>query len=385
MPKCVAVPTHAWTVSGWACRAMQQAIVFDVESPSGLRLTEVARPKLTRGTALVKVMACGVNPVDAKFIIGDKLPEAWMDWSARKASGHTPGFDFSGVVIQVNATSSGLQPGDPVYGLACDPSKFLVTKLKGSLAEYILAPIDQLAKKPTALSHAEAAAIPLAGTTAVQAFRQNKVGRGQRVLIIGASGGVGHIAVQVARHLGAHVTAVCSTRNVPLVGEECGANTVLSYDDGDVYDKLARDVAASGPFDFVFDCVSSADARDQAASYMARVRSMQPPALRPAAKYVVLGGATWHWGLALVKRLLRLNCFERGFELFWIKMPGSRPVLEELAAMADAQPAGGIKPLKAKTTVLNFSEAAAREALEMLRGRRTAGKVVLSMEPVDET
>ena len=130
-----------------------------------------------------------------------------------------------------------------------------------------------------------------------------------------------------------------------------------------------------------------ADARDQAASYAARVRSMSPPVVatgRDADRhcYVVLGGATRHWAIALLKRFLGLNCFEAGFELFWIQMPGSRTVLQQLSAFAGAAHEGHPRPLKPKIdTKAEFSEAAARRAFDALRGRRTAGKIVMEVVP----
>ena len=371
-----------------------RACVFDPKSSSGVKLIERKKPHASGGIAIVKVAACGANPVDAKYIIGDKLPETWMGWAAKRAAGHTPGFDFSGTIVEVSE-SSGFKVGDAVYGFACNPAQFAVKRLIGSFSEYVAAPLDQLAKKPEKLSHIEAAGLPLVGTTALQAFIQHKVREGQRVLVIGASGGVGHIAVQVACHLGAHVTAICSSRNTAFVKDDCGAGAVLSYDDGDVFAKISEDAKANGKYDFVLDCVSSADSRDAAASYMAKIEAMEPPVVKRRASdgkgtdghnYVVLGGATSDWGKALLKRFFALNCFASGRELFWIKMPGSRGVLERLAAFADASAdAAGPKPLKPKIDVqLPFSEESARKAFDTLRGRRTAGKIVMVMSGTEE-
>ena len=145
------------------------------------------------------------------------------------------------------------------------------------------------------------------------------------------------------------------------------------------------DAAANGPYDFVLDAVSSADARDKAASYYEKIRTLDPPIItsgRTADKhnYVVLGGATKHWGVALLKRFCKLNAFAKGFELFWIQMPGSKGVLQQLAAFADAPADAGTLPLKPKLdTRLEFSEASARQAFDLQRGRRTAGKIVMEM------
>ena len=370
---------------------LMRACQYDADSPAGVKLTEdVRKPIRSRSHALIRVHAAGVNPVDAKFIIGDKLPESWMAWAARRATGHTPGFDFSGVVTDIEPiNAAGLSIGDEVFGFACNPAHFVLrpcSSLHGSFAEYIAAPINQIAKKPQALTHTEAAALPLVGTTALQAFSQHQLRKGQRLLVIGASGGVGHVAVQVATHLGVHVTAVCSSKNVVFV-EECGASVVLSYDDGDIFAKIGADAATNGAYDLCFDCVSSADARDTNASYAARLRTMQPRVLRKgpgvdAHNYVVLGGATGSWATALVKRFLKINCFPKGFELFWIKMPGAHRVLAQLAALADAPDSDSNRPKPLRPKVdsrLAFSEVAAREAFEALRGRRTAGKIVMEI------
>ena len=176
---------------------VMRACVYDAAAPSGVKLVERSMPKLSHGTALIKVDACGINPVDAKYIIGDKLPESWMAWAAKRVTGHTPGFDFSGTIVSVGKNANGFKAGDAVFGFACNPAKLAVASLRGSFAEYVAAPLDQIAPKPAALSHVEAAALPLVGTTALQAFTQHNLRQAQRVLIIGASGGVGHVAVQV--------------------------------------------------------------------------------------------------------------------------------------------------------------------------------------------
>ena len=221
------------------------ACLYDSKAPSGVSLaashptpTSVSSPSLiSPGNVIVKVYACGVNPVDAKYVIGDKFPETWMDWCARRITGHTPGFDFSGKVVKVPRNCH-LKVGDEVYGLASDPSKMMVKWLKGSFAEFTPAPLNQIALKPKNLTHAEAAALPLVGTTACQAFAEHGLKAGHRVLIVGASGGVGHIAVQVASLQGAHVVAVCSGSNAEHV-TQCGAKVVLDYREGDIFEKVS--------------------------------------------------------------------------------------------------------------------------------------------------
>ena len=192
-----------------------RAAVYDPGAPQSTSVVDQAAPKLhkkgfCRGGVLCEVRSCGANPVDAKYVIGDKFPESWLPWASRRVAGSTPGFDFSGVVIQAPA-GSGFAPGDEVFGFAEDPASLRPWRsLHGSFCEVVNAPLDQVAHKPSKLSWQEAAATPLVCITALQALEQHGVSEGQKVLIIGASGGVGHVAVQIAKCLGADVVGVCA-------------------------------------------------------------------------------------------------------------------------------------------------------------------------------
>ena len=356
---------------------MMRAAVYDDAAPQGARLVEKMAPSLDaarsanvcrRGRIVCEVRCCGANPVDAKYVIGDKFPESWMPWAAKRVSGSTPGFDFSGVVLAA-PSGSGFAEGDEVFGFAEDPSQLRPWRpLQGSFSERVAAPLDQIAHKPEKLSWSEAAAAPLVCITALQALEQHGVSEGQRVLVIGASGGVGHIAVQIAKCLGADVVGVCSGANAAFV-EQCGASVVVDYRSDDYIAKIA----AAGPYDVVLDAVSSADARDQ--GYIGRVQAtgcVKTDGDRH--NYVVFGGATRHWALAALKRFTGLNCFGRGFELFWIRMPSTSRALARLAAWADD---GTLRPTVSKT--LPFDEAGVCGAFEALRSRRTAGKVVIEV------
>ena len=161
-----------------------KAIQYDAKSPSGLRMRNYHPcPYISKDNhVLCKVHACGVNPVDAKYVIGDKLPETWMDFCARVMSRHTPGFDFSGVVVSVpRCNKTGFSVGDEVYGLAANPTAIGLEYMKGSFAEMVLAPTNQICLKPNTLDHAHAAALPLVGTTAVQAFEEHDLKAGDKV------------------------------------------------------------------------------------------------------------------------------------------------------------------------------------------------------------
>ena len=151
----------------------------------------------------------GLNPVDAKDVIGDKLPHQWMTMRKGVQSclkNNIVGFDFAGTVAE---DQSFFRHGDKVFGN--------MPPLEGTLAEYISVPLDQIWHMPNNVNYVQAAALPLVGLTALQRLSPYiAAGTTDSVLILGASGGTGHCAVQVARNLGAHhVTAVCSGRNTP--------------------------------------------------------------------------------------------------------------------------------------------------------------------------
>ncbi|KAG5189953.1 chaperonin 10-like protein [Tribonema minus] len=323
------------------------------------------KPSLVPGSVLVKVVCAGVNPVDAKNVIGDKLP-AWepckrlTEWFVRDC---TPGFDFAGTVVQ--AGDSQCNAGDHVFGT--------VPPFKGSFAEYVVAPVSQIALKPKALTFTEAAVLPLSGLTSIQSL-SGRVKPGSNVLIIGASGGTGHVAVQVAAALGGRVTAVCSARNAGFVHALGAADAVAYHNDliGAVYHPRS---AQHGAFDVALDCVSSGDARDAAFGYEARIRG-EPELLR--GDFLRLGGGVVDWATAGCKRALGVNLFREGRELFWVRFPDSAQELRQLAEWADA---GRLKPAVASVHPLSADGVA--QAFADLRGRRVRGKVAIAVAPED--
>ena len=202
------VPAHPG--AEMATRTMRK-VVFSRASPEGVRLASAPAPTagtIGDGQVLCRVACAGINPVDAKGLVGDKLPP-WLGGLGRAAvEGAGVGFDFSGIVVRAPAASA-LREGDAVFGTA--------PPMTGSFAEEIIVPLDQVAPKPRSLSFAEAAALPLVGLTALQSLvHDNGLCQGQHLLVIGASGGVGHVACQLAKAVGAAVTAVCSARNHDL-------------------------------------------------------------------------------------------------------------------------------------------------------------------------
>jgi 2-desacetyl-2-hydroxyethyl bacteriochlorophyllide A dehydrogenase len=189
-------------------------------SPDVLKISEIEKPKPKDHEVLVKIHAASVNPLDWHFMRG--TPKLMRLTSGLKKPKHPfLGADLSGIVESIGAKVSKFQPGDAVFG---DTS---LSRL-GSLAEYVCTPEDSLVLKPDNLSFEEAAAIPVAGITALQAIKSVKLKAGQSVLINGAAGGVGLFAVQIAKSMGANVTAICSTKNKEMV-LSCGADQVIDY------------------------------------------------------------------------------------------------------------------------------------------------------------
>ena len=200
-----------------------------------LALDEIDRPELSPEHVLVRVRAAGVNPLDYHELHGTPRFARPM-LGMRRPKHARRGVDVAGVVEVVGSEVTGFEPGDEVFGIG-----------RGAFGEYVRAREAVLARKPSRLSFEEAASIPVAAVTALQALRdRGRLVAGQSVLINGASGGVGTFAVQLANNLGAKVTGVSSTRNLELV-RSLGAEHVVDY----TRDDFTR---TGGPYDLVVNC-----------------------------------------------------------------------------------------------------------------------------------
>lgn len=195
-----------------------RAVVMDSTGDADvLRLAEVERPTRVNAEFLVKVAAAGVNPIDVKTRAGRGVSAAIPGWPT------ILGNDFSGIVVESPYDAHPFKPGDEVYGMA------MVPRIPGTYAEYATVPAMSVARKPKALSHVEAAGVPLAALTAWGAVVDVARAReGQRVLVHAGAGGVGHFAIQFASFFGAHVVATGSSRNLGWL-RELGANEVIDY------------------------------------------------------------------------------------------------------------------------------------------------------------
>ena len=193
------------------------------------------------GKVLVTVKAAGVNPADWKVREGFFKQKAPIQFTA------TLGMDFSGVIEKVGdgVSSSDLKQGDEVYGQAG-----VLMEGSGAFAEMALAKVDTLAHKPRTLNHEQAAGLPLVGVSAWQALVETiGLTKGQKILIHGGAGGIGSIAIQLAKHLGAYVAATVSTNDKQFVKEELGADEAIDYKTQTFEDILPHD------YDAVFDTV----------------------------------------------------------------------------------------------------------------------------------
>jgi NADPH:quinone reductase-like Zn-dependent oxidoreductase len=197
--------------------SMRAIVARSFGGPEVLQLEQVQRPELIPTQVLVRVIAAGVNPIDAKTRSGGGFaPEAGP-------LPHIPGWEFTGVVEKTGFGVTRFQPGDEVFGMPFFP------RPGRAYAEYVTAPSRQLALKPANLTHAQAAGLPLAGLTDWQLLVDTaKIGPGQRVLIHAAAGGVGHLAVQIARARGAYVIGTASSAKHDLV-TGLGAHEVIDY------------------------------------------------------------------------------------------------------------------------------------------------------------
>jgi len=253
-----------------------KAIVQDTYgSADVLQLRDIDQPDIADDEVLVQVRAAGVDRGVWHLMAGLPYPVRLAGYGLRTPKRTVPGMDLAGVVVAVGTGVTRFQPGDEVFGIG-----------KGTFAEYAVAPENKLAPKPTNLSFEQAGVVAISGLTALQAVRDHaKVQAGDRVLIIGASGGVGTYAVQLAKAYGAHVTGVCSTPKVDLV-RSIGADEVIDY-------RRADFAKADERYDVVLDIGGN--------SSLSRLRH----ALTPKGTLVIVGGETGGRWLGGYDRQLR--------------------------------------------------------------------------------
>jgi NADPH:quinone reductase-like Zn-dependent oxidoreductase len=244
---------------------MRAAVIDATGAPEVLHEASVPVPTAVLSELLVRIVAAGVNPIDAKTRAGGSVAAEITGYPA------VLGYDFSGIVVQAPYESHPLQPGTPVFGMLPVP------RTSGSYAEYAVVPSLSVARKPASLSHVEAAGVPLAALTAwglvVETAHAHE---GQRMLIHAASGGVGHFAVQLAAYFGAHVTATGSAANAAWL-RELGASVVVDY-------RTTRFEDVVSDVDVVIDLVGNV--KDDTGTRSLTV-------IRPGGLYVIVPSGSW--------------------------------------------------------------------------------------------
>ncbi len=302
-------------------------------------------PEIADGEVLVKVEAAGVDRGVWHLVAGLPYMVRIAGFGVRRPKLRVPGFDFAGRVVRIGSGVTSLRPGDEVFGIA-----------KGSFAEYACALEDKVVTAPESVTAAEAASVPISGLTALQAVRdQAKLGPGDSVLVLGASGGVGSFAVQIAKAFGAEVTGVCRTSKVEMV-RELGADRVLDY--------TREDLAEIGRrFDAVLDIGGN------------RKLSVLRRLLKPRGTLVIVGGEDAGKVIGGTDRQLRamlLSPFvSQKLKAFVSSEDGSD--IEKLREMIDS---GDLKPTIDRTLPLER----AAEAVTYIGDGNARGKTVLTVD-----
>ena len=325
---------------------MKAVIYSNYGSPDVLRWEEMEKPVAADKEVLIKVRAASVNPLDWHFLRGTPYFLRLMA-GLRKPKETRVGVDVAGQVEAVGSHVTQFKPGDAVFG-SC----------RGAFAEYVCAAESALVLKPVHLTFEQAAAVPVAGFTALQGLRdKGKIRPGQKVLINGAAGGVGTFAVQIAKALGAEVTGVCSTRNLEMV-RSIGADRVMDY--------TREDFTQSGQrYDLIFECVGNH-------SFLACRRALNPNGI-----YIGCGGGgpEIKWMIAPLAGMIAGQVFSRFVSQ---KSVGfiAKPNKEDLTFLCQMIEAGKITPVIDRSYKLSETSAAIR----YLEAGHARGKVVLTME-----
>ena len=322
-----------------------QAIVYHRYGPAEvLRLQEIERPVPTADQVLVRVRNASINPYDWHFMRGTP---SLLRLFAGLFHPKSPrlGADFAGEVEAVGSQVTRFKPRDQVFGTC-----------KGAFAQFACAPESQLAIKPAGISFEQAATLPIAGITALQGLRDSaRLQSGESILINGAAGGVGTFAVQIAKHMGANVTGVCSTRNVDLL-HSLGADNVIDYTRDDFTRSRQR-------YDAIFDLVGNRSLSD--------IRR----ALQPKGVFVPCGGggpdrSTLQLLAPMLGHAIVVKFISQRIAGILAKVNAED--LQHLAALAEL---GHVKPVVDRA----FPLAETANAIRYVEQCHARGKVVLSI------
>ena len=315
--------------------ATMQAIVQErYGGPETVQLREMAKPTAGDGQVLVRVHASSVNRGDWHLMRGKPFVIRLAGYGVLRPKHAILGQDMAGTVAAVGKNVSEFQPGDAVFG-----------EVHGAYAEYAAVPAELITLKPANLTLAEAGAAPVAGLTALQGLRDaGRIQPGQQVLINGAAGGVGSFAVQIAKAFGAHVTGVCSTRNIEMV-RAIGAERAIDYTKEDF-------TRGSHRYDLIFDLVGN--------KTLAGFKSI----LTPTGIYVPASDSLRRLAAAGITSMLG----DRQMALFLVK-----PNRADLEVLRDLIEAGQVMPVIGD----QYSLSEVPEAFRRMGDRHTRGKSVI--------
>jgi NADPH:quinone reductase-like Zn-dependent oxidoreductase len=339
-------PGWAQTPSPSPAQRMKAIVRHEFGGPDVLRLEEIEKPVPADNQLLIRVRAVSVNPLDWHYMEGTPYLGRLVEFGVLKPKIERLGVDYAGVVEAVGKNITEFKPGDEVFG-----NRF------GAFAEYVVASDKGLALKPATLTFEQAASLPVAALTALQGLRDyGKIQSGQKVLINGASGGVGTFAVQIAKTFGADVTGVCSGKNVELV-RSLGADHVIDYTKEDFTQRAER-------YDLILDNVGN-----QPLSGFRRV-------LNPKGIYVAIGGggvndSRWTGPLVGVIKMLVV----KRFTAQEMRMMLAEINRKDLTLLADLIQTGKMRPVIDKTYSFNQLP----EAMRYLEEGHARGKVIVTV------
>ena len=325
-------------------RTTMQAIVqrrYGTRPTDVLRLERIAAPAIAANEVLVQVRAAGVDRGTWHLMAGQPYLMRLLGFGLRGPKNPVPGLDVAGTIIAAGADVTRFRAGDEVFGIA-----------QGSFAEYAAARPGKLAHKPARLSFAQAAAVAVSGLAALQGLHAGRIHAGQKILVIGASGGVGSYAVQLAKALGAEVTGVSSTGKTDLV-RSIGADHVVDYTQDDFADGRER-------YDLILDIGGN--------SRLTRLRQ----ALTPTGTLVIAGGEGAKWtGVGRQLRALVLSPFTRQRLTTYI----SKHRQADLETLRQLIAKGQVTPIIGQTYPL----ADLPEAVHDLQAGHARGKIAITI------
>ena len=326
--------------------ALMKAIVYcDFGSPDVLKVENIEKPTPEEDQVLVRVRAASVNPLDWHYVRGKPYFARLMGMGLRRPKVTRLGVDFAGTVEAVGKNVKRFKPGDDVFG-----------GRTGAFAEYVTVREERaVALKPANVTFEQAASVSVAALTALQGLRdKGQIRPGQKVLINGASGGVGTFAVQIAKSFGAEVTGVCSTRNVDMV-RSIGADHVIDYTKEDFTKSEQR-------YDLIIDNVGNRS--------LSECRGI----LTPKGRYVMVGGPSSGWIDPLPRALgaLVMSRFVSQDMVMFIAQLNQR----DLTILGDLMQAGKVKPVIDR----QYKLSEVPKAIGYLEEGHARGKVIVTVE-----